>query len=56
MSLKQDAQKTADALTPLSKYLGYQHMISESLKQYLNKKVVDYFIFMAAAQTLMEEC
>lgn len=56
MSLKQDAQKTANALTPLSKYLGYQHMITESLKQYLNKKVVDYSIFMATAQTLMEKC
>ena len=43
MNLKQDAQKVADALTPLSKYLGYQHMVSESLKQYLKKKVGELF-------------
>ena len=44
MSLKQNAQKIADKLTPLSKYLGYQYMISESLKQYLNKEVGQLFI------------
>ena len=54
--LKQDAQEIADALTPLSKYLGYQYIISESLKQYLNKKVINCSIFMATVQTPMEEC
>ena len=56
MVLKQDAQEIADVLTPLSKYLGYQYMISESLKQYLNKTVINYSIFMVTVQTPMKEC